>query len=261
VLERFTVDSIADEIERQVKGARPSAKMTRRFYWKGKRDGRRHLASEPISAYLAEAVGIATSKIGQEHLEAAEGLERQLSQLRGETARLTSVVDRSGAAVEAAPVAGESSGPEITAPGERTLNGAENLEGALDQLRIHRAATERARREAALAQGEAALDEARARVESIERELADLPRRFRQLIDSCHRTGRFLWARYCSGYEIGRSRRSSPDDEATGPRPDHITFEFPESLDRVIAGIAASATGPTEEPEPAGVAAGAESSS
>lgn len=246
MLERFTIDTIVDEIDRRVKGANPDAKLVHRFFRKGRRDGKRQLPVESMRVFVTEAVGLATSKLGQEHLAATEDARRQLAALEARRDQLTAVLARPEPVVadepetptEGSAFYGNQPGPIIK--GSR-------LDDAMAGLREKRREAKLVARGAERAGNQAELDQVNQQIALAEDELVRAPDRFRQLVASSHQVGKLLWARYCVGFDGGKAKRGRPDDAEEGPDPD-IEFPFPESLERSVHAAAQPSRAPASPP-------------
>lgn len=237
MLERFTVDVIVDEIDRQVKGANPNAKLSHRFFRKGRRDGKRQLPADSMRAFVTEAVGLATSKLGQEHLAATEAARRQLAALEARRDQLVAALAKAPdppAAQESEPSSGGAPFSE-NQPGP--LIKGERLDDAMAALRAKRKEQAIIARGAQRAQDEAELEQVELQLAAAEDELERAPERFRQIVASAHQVGKLLWARYCVGFDGGKAKRGRPDDAEMGPSP-AIDFPYPESLERTVEAAA-----------------------
>ena len=232
MIERWTIDSIADEIQSQFKGADPQKKLLRRFYNEGKRHGRKGMSPTPMRNFLANAVEIATSKITEDFLEAEQQAEAARAAMQARKVMIEDDLgDDGGSSSDGAPSgsggAGEGSGlgAEVSGP---------DLKGSLSRLKAKRAATE-AEAEAAKRRGERdqmgqELDGIRAQVALADQKLQDLPDEYRQMVESCHETGELIWTRYILGHNLGESKRGVSDNDDDGPDLD-IEFEYPDALD------------------------------
>lgn len=232
MIERWTIDSIADEIESQFKGADPEKKLLRRFYNEGKRHGRKGMSPKPMANFLANAVEVATSKITQDFLEAEQQAEAARAAMN---ARKVMITEDLGEGDDSSSGGGSSGS---VGDGEGSGLGAEvggpDLKGSLARLKAKRAAAE-AEAEAAKRRGEREqmeqeLDGLGEQLALADQKLDDLPEQYRQMIESCHETGELMWTRYVLGYNLGQSKRGVPDSDDDGPDPD-IEFEYPDALD------------------------------
>lgn len=220
MFERWTVDAIAGEVERQLQVAELSPKLLRRFYKQGRRHGKRSTIPEPTQTLIINAVDIATSKIAEEFVREAQQLR---SSIAAADARLGTPLK--------APV-------DVPSPTSepRTINqpktGGADLTSALTGVRESK---EQSLRQARLAQHAAKEEElvTLGQQRSVaERALLDLPARYRQSVESCHETGELLWSRYRSGYADGASRRG-PSESGTAPSQD-IRFDDPPVFDELV---------------------------
>jgi hypothetical protein len=235
MIERWTVDSLAGEIEQAVKAARPYPKMSKRWFRRGKRDGKRELDWQPPEAFLREAIQLATSKIAEDHLALVEGLKGQIAGLSAKKAQLEAALAEFSARQEAnravAAAAKGGGAEDLSVAGtRRPIGDKARLAGAVDELKGARAEAERR----AL---QAELDQVSEHLDAAEKALARAPDLFRQRVFSTQGMGSLLWASFCRGYEKGQSRRGATDDDAKGPDTE-IEFEVPEVL--VMAGAEAN---------------------
>jgi hypothetical protein len=229
VLERWTIDTLADEIERQLKAAEPQRKLLRRFFNEGKRNGRRSISIVPMKHFLADAVEIATSKISEAFLEEEHRREAQLAGLRARGSVLEAAMSDTGGdrddddppSIDVSPdagLAGPIGGPDLT--------------DALGDLRLRRRARERdaraAQRRQQRAQVAKDLESVREQIAVVDQELEDLPESYRQMITSCHETGELLWWRYLQGTVVGAARRGV-SGSGVEPFPE-VEFDYPEVL-------------------------------
>lgn len=242
MIERWTIDSVAEEIESQFQGADPRAKLLRRFFREGKRQGKRGISWKPMKAFLENAVELATSKLAEDFVDEERGAEVALAGMRARQKMLEDDVaetdeddDSAGAdstrsAKKTKPTAG--SGPDLVA--------------ALGRLKAERAAREAAAkaatRDAKRTAAEDELDHVGEQIDVAAEEIEELDDKYRQLVDSCHETGELMWARYCSGYLLGASKRG----ELASPEPEpEIEFDYPDVLENdeevpATAGVSAA---------------------
>lgn len=252
MIERFTLDSLAAAILTQLKRATPDPKLARRFFKAGKRDGRRERSAEPTCAFLREGVEVAVSKVCEEFLAARRSLQEQLAAAQhtaegdpGAVEQLPSSPEPQ--AVEKSSV--ESAGSSRTKSAQPLPLGARDadLEGSIGALRRAREAQEAQRIRAEAEQRRRAAEQAAAGVATLKTQLSELTEQFAQQVESCHRTGKFLWARYCSGYEVGSARRGSPDD-SDGVSVPAIEFSEPDVLTEVTEMASAPSLPPAPSP-------------
>lgn len=235
MIERWTIDSIADEIESQFKGADPRKKLLRRFYNEGRRHGRKGMSPAPMRNFLANAVEIATSKITEDFLEAEQQAEAARAAMQ---ARKTMIEDDLGEDDSASGGGGSSAGlgEEVGGAGLAADVGGPDLKGSMARLKAKRAArdaeAEAAKRRGERAQMEQELDGIGEQLALADQKLEDLPEQYRQMIESCHETGELMWTRYVLGYNLGVTKRGASDGDggALDPGPD-IEFEYPDALD------------------------------
>jgi len=255
MLTRWTVYTLADAIEAQVKGARPAAKLLRQFQREGRKHGRRRMSPEPMRHFVENATEIAISKIAEDFLEEKRGLEAELAGLkaRGDVVgkNLKSDSTASGPAPDA-PTEGDGAGPAAEgvngSSGIGAKTGGPDLKGSLEQLKAERAAKaaaeKEAQRQARVAQAEGERDAVTQQVAVLERKLEDLPTVYLQLIDSCHETGELIWTSYRLGYQRGAHKRRV-DEEREEESELEISFDMPDVLAEAKAQKAR--TTPTDE--------------
>lgn len=223
MLERWTIDSVADEIVSQFKGADPTPKLLRRFYNEGKRHGRKGLSPEPMRDFLVNAVELAASKITQEFLEAEQQVDASRAAMEARQTMLSEDLSTSARATAPEVDAGSSGsglGTKVAGP---------DLGGSLERLKAKRAAADAERRRQAQEQSERELQGMKAEALITKQKLDDLPDHYRQMVESCHETGELMWTRYVQGYSYGESKRGAPDTDDGGPGPE-IEFEYPAAL-------------------------------
>lgn len=210
LLHRFTIDQLADAIGSQIVEGDPDSRLSYRFYRKGRRDGRKRRPTSAIMGYVQNAVELAMSKIAEAHL--ADDLQL--------------CVEERSVAVEIETLAGASTPQDSSA---NTTPGSSGQGVSVDRLlevrASRRAAAADAERKAAQQQS-AGLRRRLAEVEERRERLDDVTK---QRLESCQQTGHMLWARYLSGYDLGRSKRGVPDDEAPG-HSISIEFALPETF-------------------------------
>jgi hypothetical protein len=243
MIERWTVDQLAIAIEEQVQTAQPRPKLLRRFFVSGKRDGKRGRHHEPVRAYLTEGVSIASSRIAEQYIATDAEKSKQLEGLKlrieqhpaSEADEQTTTQTTDTASDTSAP----SGGPDTSSvPDTHELPSDEDLNAALGALAAARAAKEAAKQAAVAEQQRVELAGLKEQQAVLESELESLADQFRQMIESCHGVGRFLWARYCHGYVHGLSRSR----KAELPEPPDVAIEFdvPEILHEMTAPAAAA---------------------
>lgn len=232
MIERWTIDSIADEIESQFKGADPQKKLLRRFYNEGRRHGRKGMSAAPMRNFLANAVEVATSKITEDFLEAEQQAEAARAAMQARKTMIEDDLGEDGGTSSGSSSAG--SDEEAGGAGLAAEVGGPDLKGSLARLKAKRAAreaeAEAAKRRGEREQMEQELDGIGEQLALADQKLEDLPDQYRQMIESCHETGELMWTRYVLGYNLGESKRGVPDNDDDGPDPD-IEFEYPDALD------------------------------
>lgn len=232
MLERFTVDALAGDLERQIQHAGPEPRFARRFFRRGKKDGRRELAFAPQLSFLTRAVQIATGKLAEAFVEERDALLQQLDALRAEAA--SSEDTPSGREGRGDWHSTGSETPSEQSQERRPIGRSDparkpDLKSALETLREQRRAAERA--------AEIAADAAeRDRRRAVSAQIAVLNTKVERLAQDClvsvytaHKAGQLIWSRYCTGYEAGSRGRGAPDDDGARPTTD-VTFPVPEVL-------------------------------
>lgn len=231
MIERWTIDTIADEIESQFKGADPQKKLLRRFYNEGKHHGRKGMSPEPMANFLANAVEVATSKIAQDFLKA----EQQLAAARASMQARKTMIEEDLGEHDGPPDGGSTVGAGGLGGGAGlgAHIGGPDLKGSFARLQAKRAAqvaaTDAAKRRGERDQMEQELDGIDQQLALADQQLDDLPDEYRQMVESCHETGELMWTRYVLGYNLGDSKRGVSDND-NGADLD-IEFEYPDVLD------------------------------
>jgi hypothetical protein len=234
MLTRWTIYTLAEEIEAQFKGADPESKLLRKFDREGRKHGKRGMSPEPMRHFLENAIEIATSKIAEDFLDEEKAVAANLAGMRARKMMIEEDLEEAGN--EDSPAA-----PEIPTGGSEsglgTGTAGPDLNASLSRLKAVRAAREAADREAKrraeLAQIEDELDGLQLQIAVVEQTLADLPEKYRQLVESCHETGELMWTSYRLGFQRGTARRGVPDATDEGPEPE-IEFEYPEVLEHEV---------------------------
>lgn len=233
MLTRWTIYTLAEEIEAQFKGADPESKLLRKFDKEGRKHGRRGMSPEPMRHFLENAIEIATSKIAEDFLDEETAAQANLAGMKARKIMIEEDLD------EADEVEGNSAEPRTPegADGASELGSGTagpDLNASLSRLKAIRAARDAAAREAErrseLEQIEDELDGIDQQIAIVEQTLADLPEKYRQLVESCHETGELMWTSYRLGYQRGAARRGAPDTADDGPEPE-IEFEYPDVLE------------------------------
>lgn len=219
MFERFTIDRLAAAIDVEVKGAKPDSKLTRRFWCKGRRDGKRGRNSDAMRALITEAVRIASSKICEDYV-ASENV------LLVEIARLESEIGVKSAGLGEEPALPEAD-PDSVNPS--------TLTAALGALEHRRALAEHQRATETRRADRSSINDLQVRKSTANKELAVLPVQVRQLVNSCEGVGKLFWARYCTGYVMGQSRSKASDGAAQVPSTE-ISFRCP--CEAKLAGLA-----------------------
>lgn len=219
MIERWTIDIIADEIEDGLREATPSPRLLRRCYRHGYRHGRKAIPARTARALFTGAVDVAGSAIAREYVTTRDGLLAQQAAAAGRLAALTATID-----AQRTPDTQAASQPTPASQGSAT-----SLE---DALVTH----EKRRAQAAFLAHQQKVDglgeqvrEAQAAQDLLNQQIQEAPGRYLQRLESCHDAGRLLWARYCQGFVKGASKRGNPDDEDEMSDPD-LHFNVPSAL-------------------------------
>lgn len=231
MLERWTIDSVAAEIEAQFEGADPAPKLLYRFYREGVRHGKRGMAASHMRDFIVNVVELAAEHIASDYLDEEQTNTKQFAAMKARKQMLEEDIDELEDNL-----GGEGSDGAATTPSSGLgpkANGPD-LSGAVQALKAERAAMARqaraAKAETELDGIERELDDLGERIAVTEQALAELPEKFRQLVESCHKTGDLLWTRYRLGYLRGNARRGSPDENDETPDAE-IEFDYPNVLE------------------------------
>lgn len=244
MIEKWTIDSLADEIEPQFMHADPHRKLVRRFFTEGKRHGRKGMPSERTRRFLERAIAVAAERIAQEYIETkvplemrVAGIGARIESLQARCNRLTELDAEDGRPHDGGDAGhgGEPDAPAPTSPGDPTsaLEVAEaarrgtlrraapvpDMSSALDRAREARArrTAEREREEVEERRKLRAVERDRIETEIRDlhvelgvtvRQIEELPRPYVQRVASCHAAGEVMWARFRSGHRA----RSRPTD-------------------------------------------------
>jgi hypothetical protein len=176
MFERITVDQFAEAIEEQVLGARPQARLVRRFFRSGKRDGRKGRDPQDQRRFIERGVGVASNRIAEAYQAEQVSLSAQAESLTAREGALATSVPTP------TPVQGEAS--------------TDDLSHALAVLRSQR-------EEAAEATRKQERDSLSQQVTEIQTRLAALRAQYRQRVITAHEVGGVFWARYCTGFAYG----------------------------------------------------------
>lgn len=244
MLERFTVDVLADHIDGRLEAAQPSARLSRRFFRTGRKDGRQQLSPASTADFLTDAVDLACSRLAEAYLNEVRAINDGVNALRsridvaagaGPTAAKSDVGAGEGqvGAEAAAGTSAAAAEPEPSGISHEAITAGHSLERSFAVLRERREERQVAERDR-LRQGvDDQTQRSRAEILTLDRKRPDLLAVYRQRASSTHAAAALLWSRYCGGYEVGRSKRSSPDDEHSGPKS-LITFEMPQVLEPML---------------------------
>ncbi|MCB0973111.1 MAG: hypothetical protein KDB86_00975 [Actinobacteria bacterium] len=253
MIERWTIDVVADAVLASFKTAEPDKKLLRRFYCAGRQQGKLALPTTAMNDLLANAVAVAASKIAEEFLDEEHEAKKTLAEKRASeqliAAEIQSIPDGTEAPLDdsepSRPAADDQAPPESSGGGPPTdVRADADLEDSLTRLRAKRAldharkinAQRQSRRASLISQNEQLSRD----IAVSELELARTPEKFRQLVDSCHKTGELMWARFVLGYNRSAARW---DGSGEAPTPSsQIRFQYPEALDSPQLPIGADRT-------------------
>jgi hypothetical protein len=219
MLERFTIDIIAEEVATRLVSGDPTAKLSHRFFRKGRRDGKKDLAPDGVARLLQEAVALAGSGLAEDYVARRERIGVRIAELDAVMTLGSSDIEvpEHGAA-EIWPGGG---GPEAVTVGADTSTSA-RLQVALVARRRLSTANERKRK---------ALEAERATVETarLRTELEELTAVFAQQFESAEHAGQMLWARFCNGFSQGLRHRGSRGAKTKLPQQP-LSFDPPQAL-------------------------------
>lgn len=236
MLERFTVDMVADHVATQMLEGDPSPKLAHRFFRKGRRDGRHAFDHLSIRMLVRDAVNLASSELSEEFVRVRHELESRRQELILQERHFLEQAEP--------PSEAPSTDPEpVQDPAPATDTGASSDEILVNALRnryrLRNQAAARQRRDeerqsrdsadqARSAAADAALA-ARREIATLETRLDQLATEFLQRFETIAHTGQLLWSRYCNGFEQGKERRGSRESDVQAP-DDLLEFPVPQSL-------------------------------
>lgn len=240
MLERFTVDIVADKVLTVLLQGEPTPKLAHRFFRKGRRDGKKAFNPDSLRKLIEDVVHLAGSQLAVELTTARRELHNQIAQLHSD-------IDNYNAMLEANPPSDE---PIVDL---EPLGGREDTQkdssqvliDALDSrrklaLRRHQEAiNDRIRstaeaKAAALDAAQQAAVSARGQLPKLRRLLVGLPEEYSQRFETIRHTGEMLWSRYCNGFVQGFQGRSNGEADFELPSG-RIDFEIPQTLKLVLA--------------------------
>jgi hypothetical protein len=219
MIERWTIDVIADEIQKGLRDATPSPRLLRRCYRHGYRHGRKAIPAGTARAMITGAVDVAGSAIAQEYVGTRDDLRAQQAQAAGRLSALAATIQG-----QHPPDTQTAARPTPASPGSPT-----SLEDALVTLEKRRAQAVLVAHQQKVDELGQQLREAQAAHDLLVQQAQEAPGRFLQRLESCHDAGRLLWARYCQGFVKGASKRGNPDDEDEMSDPT-LSFNIPSAL-------------------------------
>jgi hypothetical protein len=203
MFERWTVDAVAGEIERQVKGAAPTPRLVRRYYKHGRKHGRKRIDPLAFRGFIVNCVDLAAAKVNKEYVAEQRALQVQVADLRARMGQIDPNAFEDPTAAGPVAVTPTAAGPE--AVGDFDLS---STLGALKQRQADaelKAKSQEARGKRDALESEK--DGAERTVAQAEQQLATLEHEFQQRIEGCHEVGEILWSRFRSGYIEGTTKR------------------------------------------------------
>ncbi len=200
MLERFTIDIVAEQVASLLLEGEPTPKLAHRFFRKGRRDGRRDFAHASLSQLLQEAVSLAGSSLSEEFVSQRRQLRTRIAELEAATHL---------PAEHAKPEFPIGDDLEHRVPDESAVDSDELLRRALEARRRYQ--ERRSRHDAMVASAERrdAARQALSEVAQLNARQEDLLAEYVQRFESIAYTGRLLWSRYCNGFVQGCTRRGS----------------------------------------------------
>jgi hypothetical protein len=203
MLEKFTIDMLAEKVSVQLQRGQVSSKLARSFFRKGRRDGKGSLDYNSLGGLLLDSVGLAGSYLCQEMLT-----RRQTVELR--IVELNAVREGQSAAISRDQPSGDA--------GSMNDQGSDGRDGHSDAaLLVALKARQRMRSEQARTD---ALDAARRAQDDLSQAdalLHGLVTEYRQRFEGAAHAGQILWSRYCNGFEQGHAKRGSRDCDVDPP--------------------------------------------
>ena len=224
----WNVSVVAQEIDSQIKGARPNPKLLQRFYRDGKKHGKKNISSSPMYEFIKNVVEIATSKISEDYLAEQQQNQNQLAGMKKRLSRLEGP-DHGGTGVLGSDAGnGPAEGIAVSDTEAATETDPQPVAGSdmsseLARLKATRAQSAARQREeqarSELEQKRSEIHELSQQIATIEQDLEGSLSRYRQLLESCQQTGELFWSRYRQGY----SEKAPPGDELLAD----IEFDYP----------------------------------
>ncbi|RHW25433.1 hypothetical protein D0Z08_19595 [Nocardioides immobilis] len=259
MLERFTVDVLAEHVATQLLEGEPTPKLVHRFFRKGRRDGKRALDHASVSKLLQDAVQLAASSLVEELVRAQNQTEQRIADLQAEVDAHDELIKPH---VPSGSSTFESPGPDTTSETDSgpsaVADVADSSQRLLDalakkkslkvaRLKEAEAAEVKAREAAkktALDLAEEKATAARAEIPRLQQHLKSLPAEFSQRFESMKHTGEILWSRYCNGFVLGESKRGSRSSDVETPAG-ALNFTTPPPLQTTTSDGTASADAAT----------------
>ena len=213
-------------MKRQLARGEADPRILRRFYRKGKRDGRRRRKSAAIAEFIKGAVAASASTIAEEYLQERRRIESALS----EAAETAKAKTNQASQTVSAPLVNAVTGEAGTA-----------IKHAVDAFNVER---KRKHDELVEREGEALKKEVtdlEAKAATLEAQRDELAGHYLQRVNTAHEIGETIWGRYATGYEVGLKgflgflrrvflrRRDDDTESVTRPALD-IRFKAPKSL-------------------------------
>lgn len=220
MFERWTVDAVAGEIERQVKGAAPTPRLVRRYYKHGRKHGRKRIDPLAFRGFIVNCVDLAAAKVNKEYVAEQRALQLQVADLTARLGQIDPTEIKDPAAADVGGVTPRGAGPD--AIGDFDLS---STLGALKQRQAEAEMKAKAQ-EAQVKRDDLEFEKhgAERTVAQAEQQLATLEHEFQQRIEGCHEVGEILWSRFRSGYIEGTTKRRRAGEDV----PDideHIDFD------------------------------------
>jgi hypothetical protein len=253
------LDDVLNDLESSMDGEGNSVAILHRFWRTGKRHGRRNIETQPIAELLSYSVSAVGAKLAEEFLKlrmerisAQKGLEERLRHQEAREEEFPFVIepeiDDEGLLSDDRRI--------VSAVGAPRRNDARSLEQAANvldrnrekQARVaeHAQIQERnakilSRYQSALSARETYLSELqslREQIIKLEQEVSELPRIYEQKFLKVKERGSVYWARFCDGFDAGRSHIHRPLRLSKKGRVRALErYEAKRSVPRPTAGI------------------------
>jgi hypothetical protein len=203
MLEKFTVDKLAEQVGLQLQRGQVTSQLAHSFFRKGRRDGRRSLDYNSLGGLLLDSVGLAGSNLCQQMLARRQTVELQIVELHAIREAQAAAISESVASGDVTRTHGESgSGREDDSDAALVIALKARQRMRLDKARLD-----------ALDASRRAQDDL-SRAEAI---LLGLVAEYRQRFEGAAHAGQMLWSRYCNGFEQGHAKRGSRDCKLDPP--------------------------------------------